>query len=220
MKAGIVLFFVLVFSTTAVSAQSPGFRFGTRIGMGSARYTGIPGMSDGFAGQFQFVGSWQFTSYFGIQLCPTTAMYTSQRMMETHDGVTTTGRSMEYMYHDKYQVYTVEFPLLLKSSKSAGKFLINVFAGPSFGCPMGGSHSKVYENEYYNAKYGFTGHALDNLNDNFYSGVAGFSIEYPVRKSLLGLDFQITHPFTRFGSIGDFNFSAQSATIGFSWLHY
>ena len=53
--------FIFVFITTAVMAQSPGFRFGPRVGMGSARFTGIAGMSDGFAAQLQLVASKQLT---------------------------------------------------------------------------------------------------------------------------------------------------------------
>jgi hypothetical protein len=220
MKTRMICFFILIFSMTEIAAQSPDFFFGPRIGMGSARFTGIPGMSDGFAGQIQIVADKHFTSYFSLQFSPMVAMYTAQRKMETHDGVMANGKSIVYDYHDKYQVYTVEFPLLVKLHRNAGKFSMNVFAGPSFGCPMGGSHSKIYEDEISNAKYGFVGHNLDELKDNFYSGIAGAGIEYPLGKSIIGLDFQITHPFTRFGNIEDFNFSAQSATIGFTWLHY
>src|ERR1041385_1405138 len=205
-------FFVLFFIATTATAQSPGFRFGPRIGLGSTRFTGVPGMSDGFAGQLQFVASKQLTPYFAIQFCPMTAMYTSQRMMEAHDG-TPTGRSMVYTYRDKYQVYTVEFPLLAKFSKSAGPAFIHVFTGPSFGCPMGGSHTKKFEDEIYNAKYGFVGHELDGLRDNFYSGNFGFGVEYPIGNSVIGLDFRLTHAFSPFGTIEEFNFAAQSATI-------
>lgn len=215
-----ILFFVLFFITTTAIAQSPGFRCGPRVGMGSARFTGIAGMSDGFAAQLQFVASKQLTSYFAVQLCPMTAMYVTQRRMEAHDGTTASGKSRVFIYRDKYQVYTVEFPLLVKLSKGFGNIFTNIYAGPSFGCPMGGSHSKIFEDETYNAKYGFVGHELDNLKDNFYSGVAGVGVEYPVKKSVISLDFRVTHTFTRFGSIEGENFSAHSFTIGFTWLHF
>jgi hypothetical protein len=218
MKTKFIPFFILVLIATKAAAQTPGFRFGPRIGLGSARFTGIKGMSAGFSGQLQFVASKQLTSYFAIQFCPTTAMYTSQRMMQMHDWMAT-GRSQAFTYRDKYQVYAVEFPLLMKFSKSAGPALINVFTGPSFGCPMGGSHSKIFEDETYNSKYGFVGHELDGLKENVYSGVFGVGIDYPVGNSILGLDFRLTHAFTRFGNIEGENFAAQSATIGFTWLH-
>ena len=214
------LAFIFIFSAVAGMAQSPGFRFGPRIGMGSARFTGLSGMSDGFGAQLSFVASKQLTPYFAVQLCPMVSMYAVQRRMEAHDGVTATGKSQVYIYRDKYQVYTVEFPLLAKLGKGFGNVFTTVYAGPSFGCPMGGSHSKIFEDETYNAKYGFAGHELDGLKDNVYSGVAGLGAEFDAGKSVIGLDFRITHAFTRFGSIEGENFSAQSFTIGFTWLHF
>jgi hypothetical protein len=220
MRARICFFFILFFLTTPVIAQSPGFRFGPRIAMGSARFTGIEGMTDGFAAQVQFVASKQLTPWFGIQLCPMIAMYEAQRRMEMTDGTTATGKRRVFFYRDKYQVYTVEFPLLAKFSKGFGNTFVNVFTGPSFSCPMGGLHTKIFEDEYYNSTLGYSGHELTHLRENVYSGVFGIGVEYCAGRSTFGLDFRITHAFTNFGSIEGESFSARSATIGFTWLHF
>lgn len=213
-------FFILFSITISGAAQSPGFRFGPRIGMGSARFTGIQGMSDGFGVQAQVVASKQLTPWFAIQLCPMLGMYVTQRRVEMYATPASTGKSSAFPYREKYQVYTMEFPLLVKFSKGFGNTFVNVFTGPSFTCPMGSSYSKTFEDEYYNSLLGFSGHQLKHLRDNVYSGVFGMGVEYAVGKSTVGLDFRLTHAFTDFGSIEGVNFSAHSATIGFTWLHF
>ena len=213
-------FSILFFITISAVAQSPGFRFGPRIGMGSARFTGITGMSDGFGAQVQMVASKQLTPWFAIQFCPMIAMYGAQRRMEMHATPTAIGRSSVFPYREKYQVYTMEFPLLVKFSKGFGNMFVHVFTGHSFTCPMGSSYSKTFEDEYYNSLLGFSGHQLKHLRDNVYSGVFGMGVEYAAGKSTVGLDFRLTHAFTNFGSIEGVNFAAHSATIGFTWLHF
>lgn len=213
-------FFILCFFSISGIAQSPGFRFGPRIAMGSAQFTGIQGMTDGFAGQAQLVASKQLTPWFAVQLCPMIGMYVTQRRMEMHATPISTGRSGVFVYREKYQVYTMEFPLLAKFSKGFGNTFVNVSTGPSFSCPMGGSHSKTFEDEYYNSTLGFSGHELNELRDNVYTGVFGVGVEYAAGRSTLGLDFRLTHAFTNFGSIEGNNFAAHSVTLGFTWLHF
>jgi hypothetical protein len=217
MKALVLL---LLFSPLAISAQTPGFKFGPRIGFGVSKFTGLDNAhaENAAALQIGLTARKQLTSYFSIEFCPLVGTYGSRARGIEQDGVDSLGNPIIYTCHDEFRVGVVEFPVLAKFSVGIHHVYINAFFGPSICVNMFGMHSKRYDDERYNFDHGFTGYSIRELYDGCYSGVAGIGIEKETKKGILGFDMRLHQSLTPMGKIENSKFYIGTLTVGITWL--
>lgn len=213
-----ILLFVLICAGT-LHAQSPGFRFGPRFGIGASQFTHMPGATSKLAVQANLVASKQLTTFFAVQFCPWTGMFGSDRQGIVQDAAPT-GRARLYTYHDSYHVFSVGFPLLAKFSVPMGhNFYLSVFAGPSITFNMGGTHTKQYDDPMYNQRDGYVSHPMDDLARSMNSGIVGCGLEFETAKSIIGLDVQWNEYLPPVGQLEGTPYGARSLMVGISWIH-
>jgi hypothetical protein len=209
-----------IVSVTECRAQSPGFRFGPRLGIGACRLSSLPGMDMGVgrAVQIGLVANRQITRYFGIEFCPLTAFYKANGTGNARDGVDSTGRARLFSFREDYKIGSVEFPLYAKFSIGGGPVYFTQLGGFSVGMNMFGIRSRQYDDAYYNQKHGYWDHFIHGIEDAAAAVVLGFGIEYETKKGgVLALDLRMSHTVSRMGEIDGKNFNSECATIGLSW---
>ena len=200
------------------AAQTPGFYFGPRFAVGAAQFTGRPGFTNGVALQVGVHSSKQLTEHFAVQFSPHVAMYNAQRQSGEGDGVYPNGQRKILVYWDKYNIYSVEFPLMVKFGAGFRRVYFSLYAGPSLGYIMGGTRSKKYEDVKYNAENGYSGHAMDDLKRGMYSVLVGASAEMKIPRGLLSIDFRVHHNLSPIGRLEGIYFSAGTRTVGVAWM--
>jgi hypothetical protein len=210
-----VLFFLAL--CTAVSAQEPGYYFGPRLELGQAQFTGQDGFYSGVALQFGLTSSKQFTEDIAIQFVPHVGIYNGTRLKGEPDGVYPNGSRKILTYRDKYNIYSVEFPLYLKFSGGFQRARFSIFGGPSLGYLMGGTHSKHYDDAAYDADHGYSGHAMKDLKRGMYSGDIGVAVELKETHGLVAIDFKIHRNLSPLGRLDGTYFSAHMMTVGLAW---
>lgn len=199
------------------AAQEPGYYFGPRLELGQAQFTGQPGFYDGLAVQVGLTSSRQFTESFALQFVPFIGVYNGQRQNGEGDGVHPNGLRKILTYRDKYNIYSVEFPVLVKFSGGFQRAHFSIFGGPSLGYIMGGTRSKRYDDPVANAGHGYSGHAMDGLKRGMYSGEIGVAAELKATRGLLAIDFRIHRNLSPLGRLEGEYFSAHMMTVGLAW---
>jgi len=199
-------------------AQQPGYYFGPRLAMGQAQFTGLPGFYNGFAMQVGLSSSRQFTEAFALQFTPFIGLYNGARQNGEGDGAYPNGMRKILLYRDNYNIYSVEFPLMVKFSGGFRRAKFSIFGGPSLGYLMAGSRSKQYQDPNYNADHGYSGHSMEDLKRGMYSGDVGVAAELEASRGLVAIDFRIHHNFTPLGTLEGTYFSAHMMTIGLAFM--
>jgi hypothetical protein len=208
------LLFVVVAITHALSAQEPGYYFGPRLELGQSQFTGQSGFYDGLALQVGLTSSRQFTEVFALQFVPFVGLYNGHRASGEPDGVYPNGARKILTYRDKYNIYSVEFPVLVKFSGGFKRARFSMFGGPSLGYIMGGTYSKRYDDP---AHGGYGGHPMKDLKRGMYSGEIGVATELKATRGLLVIDFKYHHNFTPLGRLEGNYFTAHMMTVGLAW---
>ncbi len=213
----VFLFFV---SLNAV-AQTPGFRFGPRIGFGMSDFSKLPGERNKnvFALQIGLMACKQLNENFAVEVCPQVATYGSRSDGIEQNGVTKSMAPALYSFHDDFRVGVVEFPFFAKYSVPINKIYVNAFAGPEICMNMFGAHSRTYDDKQYNFDHGFSGYSIKDLNDRCYAAVLGFGAEKEIGKGFLGLDMRLQYPLSPSGKIEMSRFYVQAGTLGITWTH-
>jgi hypothetical protein len=213
------LYLLLVTSAFCVRlySQDPGYYFGPRLELGQSQFTGQSGFYSGLALQVGLTSSRQFNEGFAVQFVPFVGIYNGQRQNGEADGVNPNGSRKILTYRDKYNIYSVEFPLLVKFSGGFQRAKFSVFGGPSLGYLMGGTRSKQYDDPDHNAANGYSGHEMRDLKRGMYSGEVGVASELKGAKGLLAIDFRIHRNFTPLGRLDGTYFSAHMMTVGLAW---
>ncbi len=197
--------------------QEPGYYFGPRLELGQAQFTGQTGFYNGLALQIGLTSSRQFTESFAVQFVPFIGVYNGQRQNGEGDGSYPNGTRKVLTYRDKYNIYSVEFPLLVKFSGGFRRAHFSVFGGPSLGYIMGGTRSKQYDDANHNAEHGYSGHAMEDLKRGMYSGEIGVATELKSAKGLVVIDFRIHRNLSPLGRLEGNYFTANMMTIGLAW---
>ena len=211
------LLLLMIGSTCALFAQEPGYYFGPRLELGQAQFTGQAGFYNGVAVQVGLTSSRQFTESFALQFVPFIGVYNGARQNGEGDGVYPNGARKILTYRDKYNIYSVEFPLLVKFSGGFRRAHFSVFGGPSLGYLMGGTRSKRYDDPDADASMGYGGHAMDDLKRGMYSGEVGVCTELKGTRGLLVIDFRIHRNLSPLGRLEGTCFSAHMMTVGLAW---
>lgn len=199
------------------NAQEPGYYFGPRLELGQSQFTGQSGFSSGLALQVGLTSSRQFTNSLAVQFVPFIGIYNGARENGEGDGVYPNGARKILYYRDKYNIYSVEFPVLVKFSAGFRSVNFSIFGGPSLGYLMGGTRSKKYDDPDYNADHGYAGHGMDDLKRGMYSGEIGVATELKATHGLLSIDCKIHRNFTPLGMLEGKYFSAHMVTVGLAW---
>lgn len=199
-------------------AQTPGFYFGPRFAVGQTQFTGLSGFQDGLALQLGVSSCKQFTPNFAVEFMPYVGLYNGQRRNGEGDGAYPNGTRKILYYRDKYNIYSVEFPLYVKFSGGFRRVNIGFFGGPSLGYIMAGTRSKQYDDPAYNADHGYGGHAMEDLKRGMYAGDLGLCAELKSSRGIVAVDFRYHHNFSPLGSIEHQYFSADMKTVGIAWL--
>lgn len=207
----------MMLCTCGLYAQEPGYYFGPRLELGQAQYTGQTGFYDGVAVQLGLTSSRQFTDAFALQFVPFVGLYNGARQNGEGDGVYPNGARKILQYRDNYNIYSVEFPLLVKFSGGFQRARFSIFGGPSLGYIMGGTRSKQYQDEAYNAEHGYSGHAMDDLKRGMYSAEIGVASELKATRGLMVIDFRIHRNLSPLGRLEGSYFSAHMMTVGLAW---
>lgn len=197
--------------------QEPGYYFGPRLELGQCQFTGQSGFYDGLAMQIGLTSSRQFNQGFAVQFVPFIGLYNGQRSTDEPDGVYPNGARKVLTYRDKYNIYSVEFPLLVKFSGGFQKTRFSIFGGPSLGYLMGGTRSKQYDDPDHNADNGYSGHTMHDLKRGMYSGEVGVASELKGAKGLLVIDFRIHRNLSPLGQLEGNYFTAHMMTMGLAW---
>lgn len=200
------------------SAQEPGFYLGPRLSLGQSHFYGMQGFQDGIALQIGVSSSKQITQQVAVEFMPYVGLYNGQRLNGEGDGAYANGTRKLLWYHDKYNIYSVEFPLYAKFSGGFRSVNFGFFFGPSLGYLMGGTRSKQYEDPGYNSDHGYGGHPMEDLKRGMYSGDFGVSAELTASRGIVAIDFRFHHNFSPLGSLDNQYFTADSKTIGVAWL--
>ena len=211
------LFFVGVGIPVLLVAQKPGYYFGPRLELGQSQFTGQSGFYNGLALQVGLTSSRQFTEDFALQFVPYVGLYNGARANGEPDGSYPNGTRKILTYRDKYNIYSVEFPLMVKFSGGFQRARLSIFGGPSLGYLMGGTRSKQYDDPAYNADHGYSGHAMKDLKRGMYSGDIGVAAELKSTRGIVAIDFRIHHNFTPLGRLEGNYFSAHMMTVGLAW---
>lgn len=208
--------FFLLLSATAL-AQTPSFCFGPRAALGSSQYVDLPASCrSGVSMQVGINACWQFTNFFALEFSPTATVYGGQIEMSTSDGVDSRGMARIFPYRDIYHIYSMEFAAFAKWSIGGPSVRSHFFFGPGVGLTMGGTHSKRYEDEAYNADNGYSGHSMRGLKSSFPLGIIGAGVEFKMKKGIFGIDLRIGRT-GQVASLEGSQFSARTTTIGMSW---
>lgn len=171
-------------------AQVKGFYYQVRGGIGQSVFrpsslenqTGLVSFSAGLGANYQF------NPYVGIML-EGIWVRKGSRIRGSALSVQPLGKEE---YEDRYRLYYVEFPLLLKfSAPLTDDFYLKVFGGPSLNLCLGGRYSRSYVNA---GQSGIPEHSLQGLNGVEYAYVygAGFDIKdsgYPI----ISIDVRTSH---------------------------
>ncbi len=214
-------FYLLIFSLIIwahTNAQEPGYYFGPRLAMGQCQFTGLSGFYNGFGMQVGLSSSRQFTEEFALQFTPYIGMYNGARQNGEGDGVHANGTRKILLYRDNYNIYSVEFPLMVKFSGGFGRANFSIFGGPSLGYIMGGTRSKQYQDESYNAINGYSGHGMDDLKRGMYGGDIGVAAELAATRGLVAIDCRIHRNFSPLGTLEGQYFSAHMVTVGLAFM--
>lgn len=213
-------YFLILWLGISVSsaAQEPGYYFGPRLALGQSQFTGQSGFYNGLALQLGLASSRQFNQGFALQFTPFVGMYNGARANGEGDGAYPNGVRKILTYRDKYNIYSVEFPLMVKFSGGFRKAQFSIFGGPSLGYIMAGTRSKQYDDAAYNAEHGYSGHSMDELKRGMYSGDIGVAAELAATRGIVAIDFRIHHNFTPLGTLDGTFFSAHMMTVGLAWM--
>jgi hypothetical protein len=217
MKALRIIFILFPFF---LQAQTPGFKFGPRIGIGISQFTRMDNVhSENVAAlQIGLCARKQLTKYFALEFCPMVGTYGGRTLGSEQDGYDSLGNPQLYTYRDNLRVGVVEFPLMVKFSVGVNKFYVDAFFGPSVCVTMFGIHSRNYDDDKYNPGHGYSGVSIRNLYDGCYSGIAGIGIEKETAKGVFGVDLRIHQLLTPMGKIEDSKFYIGACTLGVTWL--
>lgn len=213
-----LLVLAVAINLSAMFAQEPGYYFGPRLALGQCNYNGQSGFYSGLGLQVGLASSRQFTSAFALQFTPFIGLYNGARQNEEGDGTYPNGARKVLQYRDKYNIYSVEFPVLVKFSGGFRRAQFSMFLGPSLGYLMGGTRSKQYDDPVYNADHGYVGHTMEELKRGMYSGDVGVAVELKETRGIVAIDFRIHHNFTPLGTLEDKYFSADMMTVGLAWM--
>jgi hypothetical protein len=208
------LLFLLLGFTYRLHAQEPGYYFGPRLELGQAQFTGQSGFYNGVAMQIGLTSSRQFTRSFALQFVPFIGLYNGGRQNGEGDGVYPNGARKILTYRDKYNIYSVEFPVLAKFSGGFRRAHFSIFGGPSLGYIMGGTYSKRYDDP---ANGGYGGHPMKDLKRGMYSGEVGVATELKATRGLLVINFKIHRNFSPLGRLEGEYFTAHMMTVGLAW---
>lgn len=201
-----------------LQAQTPGFYFGPRFAMGQAQFTGLQGFRDGASVQLGVSSNKQFTPSFALEFMPYIGLYNGQRRIGEGDGVYPNGTRKFLYYNDKYNIYSVEFPVYAKFTGGFRRVNLGLYGGPSLGFLMAGTRSKQYDDPTFNAEHGYSGHAMEDLRNGMYSGDFGVSAELKATRGIVAIDFRYHHNFSPLGSLENQYFSANTKTVGLAWM--
>jgi hypothetical protein len=209
-----VLFFSLVMIGYSAQAQSR-FTFGPSFGIGTTHFVGlgkatIPGIALSAAA----VGEWQLKPWFAVAFSPGVAVYGGGLRMQ--ESGSQAARNVSNSYRDMYSVYAVQFPLMLKCRAGRKRTHIYGAIGAGIEEPMGGTHSKRYDDPSINATRGFVGHSMNELRDSYSVLLFGAGIEYAFPKGVLSLDMRFDATNT-LASIEGSAFKARAGMIGLAW---
>lgn len=216
--AAIAFLICMTCPTTSIWSQTPGFYFGPRFALGQTHFTGLSGFQDGLALQMGVSCNKQLQEQIAIQFHPYIGVYNGQRQNGEADGTYPNGTRRIQTYKDKYNIYSVEFPLYVKFSGGFRKVRFGFFGGPSLGFLIGGMRSKIYDDPTQNAKSGYSGHGMETLKRGMYGGDFGVSAELKASWGLMAIDFRFHHNFSPLGSLEHQYFSADTKTVGVAWL--
>ncbi len=216
MKQGIAFFVFLFLSFNAIS-QPLDFKFGPRFGIGKSTFVDFPATSrSGAALQAAVDATWQFKQFFATEFSPAITMYSGYLRMEEQSGYDSRGQPIMYPYKDIYNIFAVEFPVFLKFSFGSKKVRYGTFFGSGIGFTMGGTHSKKYDDADYDADHRFVGHGMKEIADSYYVGVLGASVEWKLRKGVLGFSGRIQRS-NAIAAIEGSKFAVRGIMFGASW---
>lgn len=210
--------FIGFLAALTTSAQTPGFYLGPRLSVGQTQFTGQNGFANGLALQLGVSASKQFTEHVALQFVPYIGLYNGQRHYGEGDGYNTNGTRRILYYQDKYNIFSVEFPLYAKFSSGFRRVNFSLYGGPSLGYIMAGTRSKQYQDPVYNADHGYGGHPMEDLKRGMYSGDIGVAVELKATRGIVAIDFRYHHNFSPLGSLENVYFSANTRTVGVAWL--
>ena len=142
MKA-ITLFGAMLISMLSF-AQSPGFKVGTRIGVGTSDFETSQNVYDQqvgrLVGHFGINSTYQLHRFFGIEADILLDLKGSA-FNDTEGGLGGNGDYAEY-YRNSY----VSIPIYPKISVGSGNFFFKAYAGPSFNFLALSTRERVYDN--------------------------------------------------------------------------
>jgi hypothetical protein len=201
-------------------AQSPGFRYGARIGIGQAKISGasIVNQTGRLAFNAGLTANYQFNNHVGLSA---DFLFTSKgsraSSSETKSGFF---NSTTYNYEEIYKLYYFEIPIMAKVSVGFSNFHPKIFVGPSINFNLLGTQTRTYEDPNYNTDHGFSDRKIPGLQLMEFSGVvgAGFDVEMANEK-ILFLDIRYNSALNSFGIINGRSAYNNYFTVGVGYLY-
>jgi len=205
-RDAVLIVIILISSINMLQAQDGEFKYGTRIGLGESQlnFTNISGESNKLALSIGITSAYQFNKILGVSA---DFLFTSKG--GKRDGIETTSNSLgfnqEYEFEDKYRLFYAELPLALTLRVPLkDNFYLRGFAGPSINFKLFATESRLYEDESFNEKNGYSNRSIEALETVDYSYFYGIGVEIigSDERSYL-LDFRLSEPLGSAGEIGN-----------------
>ncbi|MFT6947326.1 MAG: hypothetical protein ACJARP_001750 [Vicingaceae bacterium] len=201
----ILIVITVVSSFRMAQAQEGEFKYGTRIGLGESQlnFSDISGESNKLALSIGIASTYQFNDIIGVSA---DFLFTSKG--GKRDGVETTssalGFNQEYEYTDKYRLFYAELPLALTLRVPLKEnFYLRGFGGPSINFKVLGTEDRLFEDDNFNDRDGYSNRNLEDLETVDYSYFYGLGVEVVGNddRSYL-LDFRLNQAL---GTAGEIN---------------
>ncbi len=183
-------------------AQSEGFYYGTRLGLGESNIEG--GMISNPTGKlmWQAGGStvYQFSNNIGLGADFLLTGKGTKGNGEVEEGSLT--GSTTYSYNDKISLLTGDVPIYVKASVGFGNIYLKVFGGPSINFNFGGLYSREFDDANYNEGNGFNNVEMKSLETIETSLMYGLGIDVKSGDGrLFFLDFRLANSLNSLGML-------------------
>jgi hypothetical protein len=215
------LYFLIafLFITHLCSAQSAGFRYGVRFGIGQANISGagIGNQTGKLALNAGLTSSFQFNKHLGLN-----ADFLFVSKGSRASGTTSTGGLFpsNYKYEESYKLYYFEIPVMAKLSIGFSNLHLKAFAGPSINFNLKGTQTRTYEDQNFNNNSGFSDRKIPGLQLMEFAGVAGAGFDVEMgNKQILFLDARYNWALNSFGVINGNNAYNNYFSVGVGYLY-
>lgn len=183
-------------------AQSEGFYYGTRLGLGESTIDGggISNPSGKLMWQAGGSAVYQFSNNIGLGADFLLSGKGVKGSGEVEEGGLT--GSTTYSFNEKVSLLSGDVPIYAKASLGFGNIYIKVFGGPSINFNFGGLYSREYDDANYNDNNGFNNVEMKNLETIETSLMYGLGID--VRSNdgrLFFLDLRLANSMNSIGTL-------------------